>query len=77
MFAARRTDPALAEALNLILKQDEVAMTAPLLQAADRSGQALRPDAASVFAELAPALVLRRLLVFAEEPDAAVVRVPR
>ena len=73
MFAARRTDPALAEALHLILQQDEVAMTAPLLLAAHRGGAALRPDAASVFAELVPALLLHRLLVLGDEPDAAVI----
>lgn len=73
MFAARRTDPALAEALHLILKQDEVAMTAPLLLAAHRSGEALRPDVAHVFAELVPAFLLHRLLVLGEEPGAAVI----
>jgi AcrR family transcriptional regulator len=68
VFAARRTDPSLAEGLRGIMRQDEATMTAPLPLAATRSGLVLRPDFARVFAELVPAVLLHHLLVSHDLP---------
>lgn len=63
LLAARRGDPALAEALQPVLRQDAATMSGPLKRAAARSGERLRPDFNDVLAEVAPALLLHEILL--------------
>ena len=71
LLAARRSDPALAAALQPVLSRDAAVMTAPLERAGTRSGGALRPDYGSVVADLAPALVLHEVLLTGAAPSPA------
>jgi AcrR family transcriptional regulator len=73
VFAARRTDPSLAEGLRRIMRQDEATMTALLPLAAARSGLVLRPDFARVFADLVPAVLLHHVLISHDLPVADLV----
>ncbi|MGW4522810.1 TetR/AcrR family transcriptional regulator [Amycolatopsis sp. NPDC004378] len=64
LFAGMRGDPALAAAMRRILRRDQAAMTARPL--ADGH---LDPRGAALFAELAPAVVVHRLVVTGEPCD--------
>jgi AcrR family transcriptional regulator len=70
LFAAMRNDARLAQAMRRILQRDETAMTDGLVrQAAER----LAPGAATLFAEVAPAVIVQRIVVAGEPCDAAFV----
>ncbi|ADJ45382.1 TetR family transcriptional regulator [Amycolatopsis mediterranei S699] len=64
MFTGMRTDVRLAQEMRHILRQDQSAMTDGL--AAER----LTPGAAALFAEVAPAVILHRVVVVGEPCDA-------
>lgn len=68
LFTGMRNDAQLAQAMRRILRRDETAMTDGLVhQAAER----LAPGAAPLFAEVAPALIVHRIVVAGEPCDAA------
>ena len=69
LLAARRGDPALAEALEPVLRQDAATMSRPLERAVTLSGEQLRPDFSDVLAELAPALLLHEILLTGVAPQ--------
>jgi AcrR family transcriptional regulator len=68
LLAARRGDPALAEALQPVLRQDAATMSRPLERAVAHSGEQLQPDFSDVLAELAPALLLHEILLTGVAP---------
>jgi hypothetical protein len=65
-----RNDARLAQEMRQILQRDQTAMTDGLLRQA--AGQ-LAPGAAALFAEVAPAVILHRIVVAGEPCDAAFV----
>ncbi len=65
-----RSDPRLAEAMRRILRQDQTAMTDGLVH---HAACRLAPGAAPLFAEVAPAVILHRVVVVGEPCDAAFV----
>jgi AcrR family transcriptional regulator len=70
LFAGMRNDARLAQAMRRILRRDEAAMTDGLVrQAAGR----LAPGAAPLFAEVASAVIVQRVVVVGEPCDAAFV----
>jgi AcrR family transcriptional regulator len=70
LFAGMRNDARLAEEMRQILRRDETAMTdAVIRQAAEQ----LAPGAAALFAEVAPAVIVHRIVVAAEPCDATFV----
>jgi AcrR family transcriptional regulator len=70
LFAGMRKDARLAQVMRRILRRDETAMTDRLVhQAAER----LAPGAAKLFAEVAPAVIVHRIVVVGEPCDAAFV----
>src|SRR3954464_3322850 len=70
LFAGMRNDARLAQEMRRILRRDETAMTAGLFgQAAEH----LAPGAAMLFAEVAPAVIMHRVVVAGEPCDAAFV----
>lgn len=70
LFAGMRSDARLAQAMRRILQRDETAMTDGLVrQAAER----LAPGAAPLFAEVASAAIVFRIVVVGEPCDAAFV----
>ncbi|MDT8914751.1 TetR/AcrR family transcriptional regulator [Amycolatopsis sp. PS_44_ISF1] len=69
LFAGMRSDARLAEEMRRILRRDEAAMTGgPLLEAA-RPGERLSPRAAGLFAEVAPAVIVHRIVIAGEACD--------
>jgi AcrR family transcriptional regulator len=69
LLTARRSDTALAEALQPVLRQDAATMSRPLERAATHSGEHLQPDFTDVLAELAPALLLHEVLLTGRAPE--------
>lgn len=70
LFAGMRNDARLARAMREILRRDQTAMTDGLVrQAAER----LAPGAAPLFAEVASAMIVQRIVVVGEPCDAAFV----
>lgn len=67
LFTGMRGDPRLAEEMRRILRRDQAAMTDELLRKAIRHGDQLTPGAAELFAEVAPAVIVHRI-VFVGEP---------
>ncbi|MEU2690163.1 TetR/AcrR family transcriptional regulator [Streptomyces hygroscopicus] len=67
LFAGMRSDARLAEEMRRILRRDQAAMTDEPLRNAIRDGEQLVPQAAELFAEIAPAVIVHRI-VFAGEP---------
>lgn len=63
MFAGMRNDATLAREMRRILRRDQAAMTAQPLARGRELGEQLAPHASKLFAELAPALILHRLLL--------------
>lgn len=62
LFAGMRGDPELAAALRRIRQRDKTAMTEQPFRAALEHGEHLAPGAAELFAEIAPAVIVLRLL---------------
>jgi AcrR family transcriptional regulator len=69
LFAGMRADPDLAAAMRRILRRDEVMMTEQPFAGVLEGGERLVPQAAELFAEIAPALVVHRLVVVGEPCD--------
>jgi AcrR family transcriptional regulator len=70
LFAGMRNDARLAEEMRRILRRDETAMTdGAIRQAAEQ----LAPGAATLFAEVAPAIIVHRIVVAGQPCDAAFV----
>lgn len=69
-FAGMRADPALAAAMQRVLARDQAAMTRQVLGHASERGEALAPGAAQLFAEVAPAVVVHRVLFSGQPCDA-------
>ncbi|WP_242911342.1 TetR/AcrR family transcriptional regulator [Actinomadura terrae] len=67
LFAGMRSDPELAAAMRRILRRDGAVMTEQPFRSATESGEHLVPGTAGLFAEIAPALIVHRL-IFAGEP---------
>ncbi len=70
LFAGMRHDAQLAQAMRRILRRDETAMTDGLVR---HVAERLAPGAATLFAEVAPALIVHRIVVVGEPCDAAFV----
>jgi len=73
VFAGMRTDPELADAMRCDLLSDKESAIAPLFQRAADRGECLHTDAVRLFLEVAPAVVMHRLIVTAEAVDDAYV----
>jgi len=73
VFAGMRTDPELADAMRCDLLGDKESAIAPLFQRAAERGEPLHTDAVRLFLEVAPAVVMHRLIVTAEAVDDAYV----
>lgn len=70
LFAGMRNDARLAQEMRRILRRDEAAMTDGLLR---QAVEQLAPGAAALFAEVAPAVIVHRVVVAGEPCDAAFV----
>jgi AcrR family transcriptional regulator len=70
LFAGMRNDARLAREMRRILRRDETAMTDGAIRQA--AGQ-LAPGAATLFAEVAPAIIVHRIVVAGQPCDAAFV----
>ncbi|MFJ4715830.1 TetR/AcrR family transcriptional regulator [Streptomyces sp. NPDC088785] len=69
LFAGMRSDARLAEEMRRILRRDEAAMTDEPLHRAIRHGEQLTPGAAALFAEVAPAVIVHRVVIAGEVCD--------
>jgi AcrR family transcriptional regulator len=69
LFAGMRSDARLAEEMRRILRRDEAAMTDEPLRDAIRHGEELSPRAAELFAEVAPAVIVHRIVIAGEACD--------
>ncbi|MGP2438583.1 TetR-like C-terminal domain-containing protein [Streptomyces sp. JW3] len=69
LFAGMRSDPRLAQEMRRILRRDEAAMTDEPLRKAIRQGEQLKPRAAELFAEVAPAVIVHRIVIAGEPCD--------
>lgn len=69
VLAGMRSDPALAAAMRGRLHRDETAMIERSLRRAAARGEALHPHADTLFAEVAPAVIVHRLLIVGEACD--------
>jgi AcrR family transcriptional regulator len=70
LFAGMRHDARLAEEMRRILRRDETAMTDGFVR---RAAEQLAPGAATLVAEVAPAVIVHRIVVAGEPCDAAFV----
>ncbi len=70
LFVGMRNDAQLAEAMRRILRRDETSMTDGLVH---RAAERLAPGAAPLFAEVAAAVIVHRIVVVGEPCDAAFV----
>lgn len=69
IFAAMRTDPDLAEAIREQMFADKLCMTTPMFDRAAARGEALRSDGAQLFLEIAPPMIIHRLMIASEPID--------
>ncbi|WP_237404637.1 TetR/AcrR family transcriptional regulator [Actinacidiphila reveromycinica] len=69
LFAGMRSDVRLAEEMRRILRRDEAAMTDEPLRKAIRHGEHLAPGAPALFAEIAPAVIVHRIMIAGEPCD--------
>jgi AcrR family transcriptional regulator len=69
LFAGMRSDARLAEEMRRILRRDEAAMTDAPLRKAVGHGERLAPRAAELFAEVAPAVIVHRIVIAGEPCD--------
>ncbi|WP_157116528.1 TetR/AcrR family transcriptional regulator [Nocardia vaccinii] len=65
LFTGMRSDPELAAGMRRILRRDEAAMTAQPFADSEH----LAPGAAALFAEIAPALIVHRIVIVGESCD--------
>jgi AcrR family transcriptional regulator len=70
LFAGMRHDARLAQEMRRILRRDETAMTDGFVR---RAAEQLAPGAATLFAEIAPAVIMHRIVIAGEPCDAAFV----
>lgn len=70
LFAGMRSDARLAEEMRRILRRDEAAMADGFLR---QAGEQLVPGAATLFAEVAPAVIVHRVVITGEPCDDAFV----
>ena len=70
LFTGMRNDARLAQAMRQILRRDQTAMTDELVR---QAGERLAPGAATLFAEVASAMIVQRVVVVGEPCDAAFV----
>ena len=68
LFAGMRNDARLAEEMRQILRRDETAMTDGVIR---QAAEQLAPGAAALFAEVAPAVIVHRIVVAGQPCDAA------
>ncbi|MEW2165632.1 TetR/AcrR family transcriptional regulator [Streptomyces sp. NPDC007084] len=69
LFAGMRRDPRLADEMRRILRRDGAGLTDHSLRKAIGRGECLAPQAAALFAEVAPAVIAHRLVVVGERCD--------
>lgn len=69
VFAGTRSDPALAARMRRVLRRDEAAMTEEPFARAVENGERLVPAATRLFGEVAPAVIVHRLIVVGEPCD--------
>jgi AcrR family transcriptional regulator len=69
LFAGMRSDARLADEMRRILRRDEAAMTDEPLRKAIQHGEQLTPWAAELFAEVAPAVIVHRVVIAGEPCD--------
>lgn len=69
LFTGMRSDPDLAAQMRRILRRDEAAMTDRPFHTAADSGEHLAPGAGELFTEIAPAVIVHRLIVAGEPCD--------
>jgi AcrR family transcriptional regulator len=69
LFAGMRSDPGLAAEMRRILRRDQAAMTDQPLRKAVECGEYLAPHAADLFAEVAPAVIVHRIVFVGETCD--------
>jgi AcrR family transcriptional regulator len=67
LFAGMRGDPELAAEMRRILRRDEAAMTEQPFRGV--AGERLAPGATELFAEIAPAIIVHRLIFVGEPCD--------
>jgi AcrR family transcriptional regulator len=70
LFAGMRNDARLAQEMRRILRRDETAMTDGFVH---QAAEQLAPGAATLFTEVAPAVIMHRIVVAGEPCDAAFV----
>lgn len=70
LFTGMRNDARLAEEMRRILRRDETVMAGGIVRHAD---EGLAPGAAALFAEVAPAVIMHRVVVVGEPCDDAFV----
>jgi AcrR family transcriptional regulator len=70
LFAGMRNDTRLTQEMRRILRRDETAMTDGFVR---RAAEELAPKVATLFAEVAPAVIVHRIVVAGEPCDAAFV----
>ena len=64
LFAGMRSDPALATAMRAVLRRDQASLAGgAVAEAIAAGGEELRPGAASMFAEVATAMVVHRVVI--------------
>ncbi|MFG1928511.1 TetR/AcrR family transcriptional regulator [Cryptosporangium sp. NPDC048952] len=68
LFSGMRNDARLAHEMRRILRRDQAAMTDGFVRHADEQ---LAPGAATLFSEVAPAVIVHRIVVAGEPCDAA------
>lgn len=68
-FAGMRGDPDLAAAMRRLLQRDQTALTEQPFRLAIKRGDQLAAGAAALFAEIAPAVIVHRLLVVGQPCD--------
>ncbi len=69
VLAGMRSDPGLAAAVRGRLHRDEAAMIDRTLRRAARRGEALHPHADDLLAQIAPAVIVHRLVIVGEPCD--------
>ncbi|MFG1642542.1 TetR/AcrR family transcriptional regulator [Amycolatopsis sp. NPDC049252] len=69
LFAGMRGDPDLATGMRRILRRDEAAMAGESFRGALEHDEELSPRAAELFAEIAPAVIVHRIVVAGKPCD--------